>query len=116
MKAKLLAATLLAAGFAGAAGAQDHAEIDANADGQLSLAEVQTAMPDVTEEEFLSYDTDADSQLSFDEYSVWADAAVDADVETDPLEEPVDDAADDAGMTYDDGSDEEPEDDMADPQ
>ena len=73
-------------------------------------------MPDVTEEEFLSYDTDADSQLSFDEFAVWADAATEADVEVEPLEEPADDDPDDIGMTYDDGSDDEPEDDMADPQ
>lgn len=67
----------IAALTAGAALAQDVAftDVDADADGLLSLEEVQTAAPEVTEEEFNSYDADVDGFLNEDEFTAWAEGS-----------------------------------------
>ncbi|RVT85204.1 hypothetical protein DXV76_05380 [Rhodobacteraceae bacterium CCMM004] len=42
-------------------------DMDADGDGMFSLVELQTAYPDLTEETFLTADTDADGLLNEDE-------------------------------------------------
>ncbi|MFK7835120.1 MAG: hypothetical protein AB8B60_02765 [Sulfitobacter sp.] len=59
MTAIALAATCVPA-FAMGAGA---AEVDANGDGILSVAEVQAVYPDVTNEQFSAMDLNADGAL-----------------------------------------------------
>ena len=53
----LIAATLAVPGLAMAA------EIDANGDGLLTVAEVQAIYPDITAEQFAEMDTNADGSL-----------------------------------------------------
>lgn len=67
----------IAALTAGAALAQDVAftDVDADADGLLSLEEVQGAAPEVTEDEFNTYDADVDGFLNEDEFTAWAGSA-----------------------------------------
>lgn len=47
---------------------------DANADGALTLAEVQKADGKVTEADFTKYDADKSSSLSKEEFAKWAEA------------------------------------------
>jgi hypothetical protein len=47
------------------------ADLDGDANGTLSLAEVQAAAPDVTAEKFARYDADASGELSEAEYNAW---------------------------------------------
>lgn len=42
-------------------------EIDADGDGALSLAEIQSVHPEVTEDTFVQADTDADGMISAEE-------------------------------------------------
>lgn len=42
---------------------------DTNGDGALELAEVQAAMPDVTEDQFRSADADSDGMLNAEEFA-----------------------------------------------
>lgn len=69
---KIIAATtlasLLAAPSALAGEGKTFSSIDTNADGYLSLAEVQAVKPSVTAETFAAYDTDADAQISEAEF------------------------------------------------
>ncbi|GJL94895.1 MAG: hypothetical protein DHS20C05_13000 [Hyphococcus sp.] len=53
----------------------DFAVIDTDGSGSLSLTEVQTAAPQVTAEEFITYDVDSSGELSAEEFSVWQEAA-----------------------------------------
>lgn len=126
MKAKLLAASLLAAGYAGIASAQDFLTADTDADGFVSLEEAQSADATVTADAFAGYDADGDGQLNEEEFSVWAGDAMEADVEADAdadldivteddamdaeLDTEVDTDLDtevDASMTYDDGAEDD---------
>lgn len=80
MKTTVVLSAIAALGFAGAAVANEEitfAAIDTNADGVLSLEEVQVAAPEVTEVEFTAYDADADGSLSEDEFTVWAEYKAD---------------------------------------
>jgi len=47
---------------------------DANADGALTLAEVQKADSKVTEADFGKYDADKNASLSKDEFAKWVEA------------------------------------------
>ncbi|MGX6647310.1 hypothetical protein ACWCOP_05140 [Maricaulaceae bacterium MS644] len=71
----LFTAAATAALMGGAAFAQDagvsFGDVDANADGKLSVEEVQAVAPDVTEDEFDSYDADADGYLQEPEFDTW---------------------------------------------
>lgn len=69
------------AAFAGSGPA--FADIDTNADGFLSVSEIQAVAPEVTEEEVAAYDADADSMLSEVEFEAWKmDQKKDSDTET----------------------------------
>ncbi len=71
----LFTAAATAALITGGALAQDaevsFIELDANEDGKLSVEEVQAVAPDVTEDEFASYDADADGYLQEPEFDTW---------------------------------------------
>jgi len=54
-------------------------DLDANEDGKLSVEEVQAVAPDVTEDEFASYDADADGYLQEPEFEAWIAAYVGPD-------------------------------------
>lgn len=60
------AGALLPAAFAG-----DFSIIDTDASGGLSLAEVLAVAPDVTEDEFVTFDVDGTGELSEAEYEEW---------------------------------------------
>ncbi len=59
-----------------AAFAQSMAEMDADGDGVLSMAEVQALFPEVTEDAFASADTDGDGVLNEAELTAAQDAGV----------------------------------------
>lgn len=65
----IAAFALAPAAFAGSTPA--FADIDTNADGFLTVSEIQVVAPEVTEEDVASYDTDADSMLSEAEFETW---------------------------------------------
>jgi Ca2+-binding EF-hand superfamily protein len=71
----LFTAAAAAAFIAGGALAQEpqisFIELDANEDGQLSHGELHAVAPDVTEDEFASYDADADGYLQEPEFDTW---------------------------------------------
>ncbi len=73
----------IAALTAGAALAQDVAftDVDANADGLLSLEEVQGAAPEVTEDQFNTYDADVDGFLNQEEFTAWTGSSEPAEDE-----------------------------------
>ncbi len=48
--------------------ALDFATLDADANGTISMEELQVAIPDLTEESFAMLDTDADGTLSVEEF------------------------------------------------
>ncbi len=65
-------------GFAASAACaedSDFAVLDLDGSGSLSLTEVQTAAPQVSAEEFITYDKDSSGELSSDEFSAWQEAA-----------------------------------------
>lgn len=64
-------AALSAFGLASPALAGDFATLDTDGSGGLSLAEVQAAAPEVTEEEFAGYDVDESGELSEVEFDAW---------------------------------------------
>lgn len=79
-----LATTAIAAAsaalFAGAAVANEaegvkFTDIDTNADGYLTLAEIQAVKPDVTLEKMAAYDEDGDQLLSEAEFETWIEAS-----------------------------------------
>lgn len=72
---KFIAIAALAAAFA-APGAlagekKTFADIDADASGALTLAEIQAVKPEMTAEKFAVYDTDASGDISEAEYDAW---------------------------------------------
>ena len=66
-----LAATLPLAmsGHTLAQSAPDHASLDTNGDGAVSLAEVKAALPDLADEAIIAADADQDGNLSAEEYA-----------------------------------------------
>ena len=73
-------ATTAAIIFAAAPAIAIVAEIDTDGDGVYSLAEVQTAMPDMTFDSFNALDTNADGILDAEEVA----AAIEAGLMPDP--------------------------------
>ncbi len=71
MKITLMTAAVAGVLLGGAAFAAEFSEVDADSSGILSLEEVQAVAPDVTEDEFTSYDGDADGGLNEDEFAIW---------------------------------------------
>lgn len=72
---KIILSSLVILGLTGAAFAQDAAmpdfvTLDLDASGGLSLAEVQAALPDTTQEQFTAVDVDANGELSTEEFVV----------------------------------------------
>ena len=75
MTPRLYAMSAAIALTAGTALAQDDSAfstLDADGSGGISLAELQAAGANVTEETFALYDTDASGELSAEEYAAWA--------------------------------------------
>ena len=75
MTPRLYAISAAIALVGGAAFAQDgsaFSALDTDGSGGVSLAELQAAGANVTEETFALYDTDASGELSAEEYSAWA--------------------------------------------
>lgn len=65
-----ITATLgLALGLAAPALAASFAEVDANADGVISLQELQAVTPSVTQDQFNAYDENADGALIPSEFA-----------------------------------------------
>ncbi|KKB78916.1 hypothetical protein VW35_10620 [Devosia soli] len=78
---KIVLSSLLLLGMTGAAFAQgttDFATLDADMSGGVSLAEAQVGWPDLTAEAFAAADTDANGELSPEEYGLLTDAAATA--------------------------------------
>lgn len=70
---KIILSSLVVLGLSTAAFAQaatDFVSIDADMSGGISLTEAQVAWPDLTEEAFTAADTDANGELSAEEYDV----------------------------------------------
>ncbi len=61
--------------IAGTAFAQD-AAIDVNGDGMYSFPELQAALPEMTEDEFVAVDTTGDGLLDADEIAVAEQAGI----------------------------------------
>lgn len=75
---KIVLSSLVVLGLSTAAFAQaatDFASVDADTSGGISLTEAQTAWPDLTEEAFTAADTDANGELSAEEYDALVAAA-----------------------------------------
>ncbi|WP_421951743.1 hypothetical protein [Pelagibacterium sp.] len=70
-KTVLSLAALLGLSVTGGAFAQalDFNALDANADGVISMEELQVAIPDLTPESFAMLDTDTDGSLSAEEFA-----------------------------------------------
>ena len=62
----VLAVSLLAVTSAQAA---EFADVDADADGAITLEEAVAAMPDLTDDAFAAADTDEDGSLNADEFA-----------------------------------------------
>jgi hypothetical protein len=60
---------------AGAAGAQS-ASVDVNGDGMYSFPEVQAAMPEMTQDAYVTLDMNGDGLLDADEIAVAIDAGL----------------------------------------
>ncbi len=71
MRKTLLITAAAALGVAGGALAAEFSEVDTDSNGQLSLEEVQAVAPNVTEDEFSSYDGNADGALNENEFAIW---------------------------------------------
>ena len=69
MIAALTATLPLAMSGTALAQAPDHAALDTNGDGAVSLAEVKAALPDLTDEQIIAADADQDGNLSAEEYT-----------------------------------------------
>lgn len=68
---KIVLSSFILLGLSGAAMAQaatDFASVDTDASGGVSLVEAQVAWPDLTQEAFTAADTDANGDLSAEEY------------------------------------------------
>jgi len=77
----IAAFALAPAAFAGSG--PSFADIDTNADGFLTVSEIQVVAPEVTEDEVAAYDVDADTMLSESEFATWkTDQAKTTDTET----------------------------------
>jgi Ca2+-binding EF-hand superfamily protein len=74
MSRKLTIAALAAAALALPAAAADFSEVDADSDGRITLEELQTIAPDVTEDGFSAYDRDLDGALIQVEFDAWSAA------------------------------------------
>lgn len=75
---KIVLSSLIVLGMSGAAFAQaatDFASVDTDVSGGISLTEAQVAWPDLTEEAFTAADTDANGELSAEEYAALVAAA-----------------------------------------
>ncbi len=70
MRKTLLITAAAALGLAGGALAAEFSEVDADADGLVSLEEAQEIMPSITQDEFSTYDGDADGALNEDEFAI----------------------------------------------
>jgi hypothetical protein len=72
---KKLVVSLIALGMAAPVLAQDaapdFATIDADADGSVTLEELNVTYPDVTAEAFGGFDADASGGLSAEEFAAW---------------------------------------------
>jgi hypothetical protein len=82
---KFIAIAAIAAAFAAPSALADHhgskktfADLDKDASGTLTLAEVQAAKPEFTAEKLAKYDTDANGEISQAEYDAWKAAKKDA--------------------------------------
>lgn len=76
MKRTFIALSLIAmSGAAFAAGELDFTALDTDANGSLSLVEIQVALPDLTEEAFKAADVDASGELSAEEVTALTMAA-----------------------------------------
>lgn len=71
---KYIALALGLSAMAATAFASDLAQLDTNADGVLSLEEVQAAFADVTAEQFAAADSNADGSLDADELAAAQEA------------------------------------------
>lgn len=81
---RLMAIAALAAAFAAPAALADHhgakktfADLDADASGGVTLAEIQATRPEMTQETFAQYDADASGDISAAEYDAWKAAKSD---------------------------------------
>jgi hypothetical protein len=76
----LVLSSLVVLGLSGTAFAQaavpDFATLDADANGSVSLSEAQVAFPNLTPEAYSAADTDADGELSSDEFGLAAGATI----------------------------------------
>lgn len=86
MRKTLLISAAAALGVAGGALAAEFTEVDQNGDGQLSMEEVQTVAPNITEDEFSSYDGNADGALNENEFAIWEAASGQEEQPLDPRE------------------------------
>ncbi len=72
---KKLVISLIALGFAAPvlaqAAAPDFATIDADADGSVTLEELNVSYPDVTAEAYATFEAEASGGLSADEFAAW---------------------------------------------
>lgn len=76
---KIIVSSLIVLGLSTAAfavGAPDFVAVDADVSGGASLAEVQVALPDLTEEAFAAADIDASGELSAAEFDALIAASV----------------------------------------
>ncbi|WDR04446.1 hypothetical protein PSQ90_08805 [Devosia rhodophyticola] len=74
---KIILSSIVVLGLSTAAFAQagtDITALDTDGNGELSLAEVQATMPDVTAEQFAAADLDANGELSATEYATLTEA------------------------------------------
>lgn len=71
MKTTLTTVAVAGLLLGGAAFAAEFSDVDADQSGLLSLEEVQAVAPDVTEDEFTSYDGDANGGLDEGEFEIW---------------------------------------------
>lgn len=112
-------ATLMAAPAAFAGDETTMAEIDTNADGAITIEELQVHNPDVTVESFADWDVNGDAQLSKAEFTSWKKATSEdwgkttvkqkLDKAGDTVEDAMDDAGDALDEAGDDMDDETPE-------
>lgn len=89
---KKLLATLAVVGFTVPAMAQavDFDSVDADGSGTVSWEEVQTALPEITEEEFQAADIDSTGELTEEQFEVLAGAG---DMDAAPMDDTMGDEA-----------------------
>ena len=84
-----VSATALLGTAAAMAQAPEFAEVDADANGEVTLAELQEFAPDATQDDIDSYDIDDSGTLSDNEFVAWSVSYdVDAEAESD-VDEPM---------------------------